>query len=230
MKTLYFEGAGCVPRGDVPNCRIRTAFKLDDGRAMYLEISGMEVGRHSPDRHKGYENVACVDHCFYIKGVGDDGRTIHKSECAVNFEYSMKNLLKFVNGLGASFEAVNVLPNLAGYRVHAEKGEYNYGDEFPYDPELTEKRLAIYSGIYEWEKAEREEDRRTNGKRFVHGPGSKVFPNFSLWVDEGNKNMLHLLRHYNGINKHWVIDATRDDWRESMIETGPGRKDWCAWV
>ena len=29
-KTLYFEGAGCVPRNDVENCRIRTAFTNKD--------------------------------------------------------------------------------------------------------------------------------------------------------------------------------------------------------
>ena len=44
-KTLYFEGAGCAPRAYVPNCRIRTAFHLDDGRPVYLEISGMETTR-----------------------------------------------------------------------------------------------------------------------------------------------------------------------------------------
>lgn len=38
MKTLYFEGAGGVPRSDLENCRIRTAFHLDDGMPLYLEI------------------------------------------------------------------------------------------------------------------------------------------------------------------------------------------------
>ena len=42
-KTLYFEGAGCVPRGEVENCRIRAAFTNDNGEKNYLEMNGMEV-------------------------------------------------------------------------------------------------------------------------------------------------------------------------------------------
>lgn len=30
-KTLYFEGAGCVPCNDVENCRIRRGFWHDGG-------------------------------------------------------------------------------------------------------------------------------------------------------------------------------------------------------
>lgn len=52
MKTLYFEGAGHpgadVSRATIGNCRIRTAFHLDDGRPVYLEIIGAERTKHSP--------------------------------------------------------------------------------------------------------------------------------------------------------------------------------------
>jgi hypothetical protein len=43
VKTLYFEGAGWsgvdVSKTIIGNCRTRTAFRLDNGRAVYLEIN-----------------------------------------------------------------------------------------------------------------------------------------------------------------------------------------------
>ena len=217
-KVLYFEGVGCVERGDVPNCRIRTAFHLDDGRALYLELSGAEVGKHMGDHLKCFTNAGFVDHCHFITEEGD---VHHKAERpGTYFEYSMAGILKFVNSLGASFDAIEVLPSLAGYQVHAGKGKCNYGDEFPYDAELTAKRLAIREKIYAMEKAEREEDlaKPRHERRFVHSPSGKVYPNFSLWVDEKDPKVLHLLRHYNGYNKHWTIDAAAEDWRATMTE------------
>lgn len=229
MKILYFEGAGAVPRGDVPNCRIRTAFHLDNGKALYLEIIGTEVTKHTPDRLKCYTNSAHIDHCYYIHDTGEDGHTIHKCERSVNFEYSMPQILKFVNSLGASFDRVCILPDLAGYRVHGGHKTYNFADEFSFDPELTAKRLRIRSAIYDLELVERERDKATNGKRFVHSPGSKSYPNFSLWVDNEDPKILHLLRHFNGFNKHWMIDATAENWQKSMQELPPGKNSWCAW-
>ena len=138
----------------------------------------------------------------------------------------MAEILKFVNSLGASFDAIEVLPNLAGYRVHAGGGKCNFGDEFPYDADLTAKRLAIHDEIYAIEKAEREEDREKprHERRFVHGPGyGKVYPNFSLWVDDKDPEVLHLLRHFNGFNKHWTINAAAENWKETMTECELGR-------
>ena len=61
--------------------------------------------------------------------------------------YTKENILNFVNTYcNADFEEVVVLHNLAGYRVFSDcqkKGTsaaYRYGDEFPYDAELTLKR------------------------------------------------------------------------------------------
>ena len=44
MKTLYFEGAGCIGTqvNDVENCRIRTAFRDNDGKEIYLELGGFK--------------------------------------------------------------------------------------------------------------------------------------------------------------------------------------------
>lgn len=174
-KTLYFEGAGCAPRADVPNCRIRTAFHLDNGTAVYLEISGMETTRSTAPIYQGFTNYGVIDHCFCIAGTWDDGTSRHKTErSGFAFEYCMDEILRFVNSLGASFDSVEVLPDLAGYRVHADKGGYNYGDEFCPDWELITARQTVDQFI-----RQRELDR-----------GEK-YPCYSLWVDPDESAALH---------------------------------------
>lgn len=154
MKTLYFEGAGCVPRGDLENCRIRTAFTLDNGQKLYLEITGVDIGKHSSPRLKHFTNCAFVDHCHYITGGGDDCNTsVHPVERSTHFEYTRAELLKFVNSLGASFDDVKILPNLSGYRVHKDGGGYNFADEFTFDEERTAQAERIDKYYYDKEKA-----------------------------------------------------------------------------
>lgn len=185
-KTLYFEGAGCFPRGDVPNCRIRTAFHLDNGTAVYLELNGWEVTKYSPQYLKGFTNAASVASCHFIDGniEGSDNRVPNSYN--VNFEYSMAEILRFVNNLGASFDAIEVLPNLAGYRVFKEKHSYtadgyNFGDEFQFDEYKLEQRQKVYEGIQAREAARGE-------KR----------PCFSLWVDSEDPDILHYHNCSNG--------------------------------
>ena len=138
IKKLYFEGAGCVPRSDIPNCRIRTAFHLDDGRAVYLEISGMETTRSTAPCYSKFTNYGIIDPLHYTTGTGDD-RADFGLDRTYAFEYTQANLLQLVNSLGASFDAVEVLHDLAGYRVHADNGVYNFGDEFTPDAEYDSK-------------------------------------------------------------------------------------------
>ena len=70
MKTLYFEGAGWsgadISKSTVGNCRIRTAFHLDDGRAVYLEITGTERTKHSSPQIFQWQYTGFVDYCHYI--------------------------------------------------------------------------------------------------------------------------------------------------------------------
>lgn len=176
IKTLYFEGAGCVSRADVPNCRIRTAFHLDNGNAVYLELSGMETTRNSAPIYKEFKNYGVVDHCYCITGVWDDGHSRHKYEkSGFAFEYTLANILAFVNSLGASFDAVEVLPDLAGYRVHGEgRNRYNFGDEFKKDCDLLEARQNIDEQIRQKEKA--------RGEKSIC---------YSLWVDRDDPAILH---------------------------------------
>lgn len=141
MKTLYFEAAGCyILHNDVESGRIRTAFTNRDGKKVYIELIC------------GYGYMFC-DSCHYIT---DDPKINDCMESRLPCErnlyikkvrYTKENILNFVNTYcNADFEEVVVLHNLAGYRVFSDcqkKGTsaaYRYGDEFPYDAELTLKR------------------------------------------------------------------------------------------
>lgn len=205
-KTLYFEGAGWSgadsSKATIGNCRIRTAFHLDpekkhprcscgephDGAAaVYLEIICGTIGKEN--RKLGLEPTyyGWIDYLHYVTNDDrndDCNRHILPFERRAHIDYTLESILKFVNDLGASFDAVAVCPDLGGYRVfrdgYSPKGteRLNYGDEFRYDPDMTARREAVYRHVYELEKAE----------------GSR-YPNFSLWVDQDDPGMLHLLRH-----------------------------------
>lgn len=176
-RTLYFEGAGWsgadISKATVGNCRIRTAFHLDDGRKVYLEIIASEVTKSSPASCSGLRYAGWVDDCHYI---------IESDECGERFprrifqpfEYDHAGVLHLVNSLGASFDAIEVLPDLSGYRVHGAKGTYNYGDEFCPDWELITARQTVDQFI-----RQRELDR-----------GEK-YPCYSLWVDHEDPAILH---------------------------------------
>lgn len=219
MKTLYFEGAGWsdadISKATIGNCRIRTAFHLDDGQAVYLEITGSERTKYSSTRIYHWQYTGFVNSCFYITDdVPNDDENNHqiKTKNRVSFEYTEAAILHLVNSLGASFDAIKVLPDLGGYRVFRERyssrglERYNYGDQFQFDPELLARREAVYRHYYELEKAE-----------------GKESPDFSLWTVEGDPGALHLLRHFPGTfqtahNTHWII----------RVDTGETPADWIA--
>jgi hypothetical protein len=167
MKTLYFEGAGCVPANDVENCRIRTAFTNKAGEKIYLEMSsgckhtrvryGVAGKLESPKKIITTEDgYICCDFCHYITSDPKiDDVNYSRLSCERNAELKMKytkaNILAFVNEhCNADFDEIVVLDNLAGYRVFADYTKntvntplmYNYGDTFEYDAELTKKRRA----------------------------------------------------------------------------------------
>lgn len=127
-KVLYFEGAGCVPRGEVSNCRIRTAFHLNNGQPVYLEIIGTEVTKHSGDTVKMYGPYAgIVQSCFEIHAADAcEDENAHTIQRGISFRYTYADILRFVNSLGASFDRVEVLDS--GYRVFDSDGGYRYGD------------------------------------------------------------------------------------------------------
>lgn len=161
-KTLYFEGAGCVPCNDVENCRIRTAFTNRDGKKIYIELlSGykhtkIEYGKNGRKlKHPkmiSEDGYLFCDFCFYITEDPEiDDCNKSRLSCERNQEmekvkYTKENILSFVNeNCNADFEDVVILDDLAGFRVHADGKRntpeaYNYGDLFNYDAELTRRR------------------------------------------------------------------------------------------
>lgn len=205
MKKLDFEGAGCVECGEVENCRIRTAFHSDKGEAIYLEMTGIEVTKHSSKSLQKYTFAGFVDSCHYILGDDDENKHSIYHRNLKTFEYTKAEILNFVNSLGCSFDEVVILPDLAGYRVFKDNGGYNFGDEFAFNAEQTARAEEIKKHFYDLEKSE-----------------GKQYPNLSLWVDQGNPEILHLLRHFNGYNKHWEIHNV-ENWIETIEETKLGR-------
>lgn len=173
-------------------------------------------------------NDDCNKHRVKLRG--------HKQDAwweTETFEYTEAAILKFVNRLGASFDAIKVLPDLGGYRVfpgeHSCGGPdgYYYGDEFNYDPEMIARREEIYRAVYDMEVKEREEDRASKAGRIAHSPSGTDYPNFSLWVDENDHGLLHLLRHFSGHNTHWIIRTdtgnSLNEWLATMQEAHLGK-------
>ena len=156
MKKLYFEGAGMFGCRDTAeelrgNCRLRTMFHDDKGRAVYLEIlSGMNktAGR------------LYVDFCHYI---GKDGCNLLRLPVwrdGKRREYTPEGILALLDEIGAHFDAVEVLPRLAGYQVFADEyhsgdteAEYMRGDTFAPDWAEIARREAVYNDLCDAERA-----------------------------------------------------------------------------
>lgn len=154
-KILYFEGAGWVEYNGV-NCRIRTAFTNTEGKKIYIEFLCGHIYGKKNKKEPEFNYLVC-DYCHYIT----DDETIddcnystlpcERSTGRGQIEYTKENILTFVNkNCNADFEEIVVLDNLAGFRVFSDKPrkgygtseQYNFGDVFNYDAEMTEKRIA----------------------------------------------------------------------------------------
>ena len=145
INTLWFEGAGNADRGDVPNCRIRTAFINKEGIKIYLELTGIEVTKGMASKFWGYQNVGFVDYCIEIGAVEERYNFEIKRK---NFEYSMAGILDFVNTYcGGDFESIAVTDMFFGYRVHKDGGGYNFMNDFNFDIEKANKAREAYNKI-----------------------------------------------------------------------------------
>lgn len=164
-KTLYFEGAGSTgANGDYNglNCRIRTAFHNDKGKMIYLEVGGGHPNKYmlkeaKKEKIKLPETYMYIHFAFYITDnpeIDDCNenqiKTIDYKEM-LKISYTLENIRDFINKyFNCSFDEAVILDNLAGYKVFADytpncygtSKEYNFGDCFEYDKELTEKRIA----------------------------------------------------------------------------------------
>lgn len=142
VKVLFFEGAGCAERGDMENCRIRTAFRNDEGKGFYLELSGFEKHKRTPDYLKHFQNVGHVDYCYEL---GENGEKLRADVERKNFEYSKQSILDFVNQeLGCSFTEIVVVDMFYGYHVHKKGGGYNYMDDHDWNVEKAHAARQAY--------------------------------------------------------------------------------------
>lgn len=203
MKTLYFEGAGCTnsSNSDMKNCRIRTAFTNEDGRKIYLELTSREKTKYDK-KNSMFEElelgecIGFIDFAMYIDTESTDpcNETRIKLDNRLTYKYDKESVLSLVNdNFNCKFDKIVVLPFLSGYCVHGEKRSYNLMDDYNHNQELIDIRETIHDVYYQLEKSE-----------------GKEYPNFSLWVDKENLMQLHLLRHFNGYNKHWTITIDSD--------------------
>lgn len=164
-KILYFEGAGCVPAGEVANCRIRTAFTNDNGKKVYIEFISYTVTNIDHKKWKCYSEyevgtvLGFCDYCHYITddpNIDDCNKSRLSCERNKPFIYTYEGIKNFINeNCNASFDEIIVLDNLAGYKVFNDSGKhntsehYNFGDTFAYDEELTKKRIAKVAELSE---------------------------------------------------------------------------------
>ena len=208
-KILYFKGAGYDEpeqnkQTDVGNPRIRTAFSDNKGKKIFMELRCNMTPKKLVGSDSTYFGIPCTVQ-YIVKDKNEENvfaENVFLKE--KEFVYSISGILKFVNSIkNVHFDKIQVLRHLSGYSVFTENRErVNFGDEFVFDEGLFHRRVAIRNYFYELEKSE-----------------GKEFPAFSTWVDEYNSDIMHVLRHFEGYNKHWIIDATLDDWLKSMKQT-----------
>ena len=211
-KTLYFESAGGfnpTEYGEMNSCRIRTAFSIKNGKRVYFEAHRWTPSKEqvkywnaNPEKVDAMtlgKSYACVD-MFYItdeidaNGYNVDDCNAHRiktNERKYLIEWTKAAFVEFVNSFGANFSGIEVLPDLAGYRVfadvkdyhHGNTSHYNYGDEFNYNHEQTTRRIAKCEEI-------RQQDRAKTGERF---------PSFSFYVDDKDPNYCIYFAPYVGV-------------------------------
>ena len=122
-KTLFFDGAGCVPCGEVENCRIRTAFKREDGETLFLEIQGISsTVRGSKAIFRGWVADACI--VREVKGADGLARwEFDYMRRREQFEYCKSEILRVANEYaGGVFDSVEVLPTYHALKF-APRGE-----------------------------------------------------------------------------------------------------------
>ncbi len=131
MGVLKFEGAGWekAESNGVGNCRIRTTFYNNEGRLIYLEITGSKVSdnmfHYSSNKHVYHTFI--VNHSLYhdVKDPYKEGK-LRKYEGNTKLNYTKENILKFVNySYNCSFTSLDIINDVNIPSVHDTKGAYN---------------------------------------------------------------------------------------------------------
>jgi len=150
---LYFEGAGgdydSNEKSDIGNYRIRTAFKNDEGKLIYLEMGGHDFG----DKKKGTHWKTHIDHLFYITNDNDDNCNNNRinynwQDIKDNVTYTKKDIIKCINKLcNTNFDTMEVLDFMENYRVHGGNYKYNLMDSHIVNKKRTEARKKVYKEV-----------------------------------------------------------------------------------
>jgi hypothetical protein len=148
-KVLLFEGAGMNYEvdelSDVGNYRIQTAFINNDGVPVYFECSGNTITKAGKDTHwRTYLHQVSylTDYC--------DGSLTHIAHNWNDpmFGYNKAGIVNLVNSIcNTSFEDMEVLDDMEGYRVFGGKREYNLMDDHVINRERTAARIKAYAEV-----------------------------------------------------------------------------------
>ena len=139
IKKLLFEGAGwahTLADSDVGNCRLRSAFHDDNGKAIFLEIYGHTLSSFPDKSLAKYGNVVgCVQEAYYIHvdhSINDlwidDSAKIIKNDDNKHYTWTKAGIIGLLKELNTTVEEFEV-DNTHTYRVFTEDEDiYKYGD------------------------------------------------------------------------------------------------------
>jgi hypothetical protein len=147
-KTITFEGAGCADADsskatDMTNCRVRTTFINDEGKKIYLELTGTIPSKYSPKSVQAFKFYGHVSHVFLT--VDQKSNCSHDyfnyKKILEGFEYTKADVLKFLKKhCNASFESV-VVDNDSSYSGFSHTGLES--DDFHNDKPRQEPHLGF---------------------------------------------------------------------------------------
>lgn len=146
---LYFEGAGMdfnEESSNVGNYRIRTAFINNDNQEIYLELSGTFFDDKKNNRF-GWKTF--ITDCFNLSISTNQNESSIQLKTRTIGGYKKENIINWVNeNLNCSFESMEVLDWLEGYRVHGgyKNGEYTYN--LMDNHEKNDKRTVVRNEVY----------------------------------------------------------------------------------
>lgn len=229
-KVLIFEGAGCVERGDVENCRIRTRIRNNDGRLIYLEMGGNEfTGKNIPQWAKGFKYTGRIDHLFYDDASWDASRNYSTSLSAIariNFEYNKKTILNLVNvELNCSFTDIKI--ENEGIRVFDTKEALCDCSKKVYKPfkeiEVNINQLEGIKPVYDNEKMHL-------GDYKINYEYVKEIPYLNKWIEERTDKEKEDFKNFNYIvrlrwNNEGIIKAMEVTARQNFCNMGLGAED-----
>lgn len=159
---LYFEGAGMdfysneqTDHSNVGNFRIRTAFKNNEGVEYYIELGNTIRYDFTKKKPKVISNFALgIDHLFKLEDRNKEelkmgGYEIKKDHNAIKqLDYTKKDIVKWINeNLNCSFDTMQVLDFMYGYRVHGNNDNYNLMDNIELNHERAAKRKEEYNKV-----------------------------------------------------------------------------------